>query len=145
MPKGNEHRAGPAQALTRARIRAFALASFAVLAYATVLASGIVRCPIASLFHVPCPTCGATRSSLALLRGDLSGACLNPLAPPLLLLLGAFAVRLVFVAARDGHAGRFDEGPVIRWLVRALLVTFGLAVVLWGLRFVGWFGGPVPV
>ncbi len=142
MPKGNEPRA---RASGRRRARAVVLTAAAVFGYAAALASGAVRCPVAALLHLPCPTCGATRSSLALLRGDLVGARLNPLAPPLLLLLGAFAARLVFVAARDGHTRRFDEGPLVRRLVVALLVTFGLAVALWGARFFGWFGGPVPV
>jgi len=116
-----------------------------LVTYASVLASGAVRCPVAATLHVPCPTCGATRTSLALLRGDLHGALVNPAAPLLALLVGALGARLVFVAARDGDTRRFDEGRLVTRLASALLVTFAAAVALWIARFWGWFGGPVPV
>lgn len=127
------------------RLRAGGLAVVGLVTYASVLASGAVRCPVAATLHVPCPTCGATRTSLALLRGDLHGALLNPAAPLLALLVGALGARLVFVAARDGDTRRFDEGRLVTRLASALLVTFAAAVALWIARFWGWFGGPVPV
>ena len=139
-PRPGARRGGAAR-----RLRAGCLAAVGLAAYAGALASGIVRCPVASTFHVPCPTCGATRASLALLRGDLRGALLNPAAPLLALLVGALGARLVYVAARDGHTRRFDEGRLVARLASALLVTFAAAVALWIARFCGWFGGPVPV
>lgn len=110
-----------------------------------MITTGLFRCPVASLAHAPCPTCGATRSSLALLHGDLHGALLNPFAPVMLALLGGFAARLVFVSVRDGHARRFGEGRLVTLMLRVLLVTLGLAIVVWIARFFGAFGGPVPV
>lgn len=127
------------------RVLAGSVASVAIAAYAAVITTGLFRCPVASLVHAPCPTCGATRSSLALLHGDLHGALLNPFAPVMLALLGGFAARLVFVSVRDGHAGRFGEGRLVALMLRVLLVTLGLAIVVWIARFFGAFGGPVPV
>lgn len=40
-------------------------------------------CLFKTLLHVPCPSCGTTRSVISLLRGDLAGAlALNPLGVP---------------------------------------------------------------
>lgn len=37
-------------------------------------------CLLKMLLHVPCPSCGATRSVVAVFRGDVTGAfCSNPL------------------------------------------------------------------
>lgn len=127
------------------RIFAGSVTSAAIAAYAFVITTGLFRCPVASLVHAPCPTCGATRSSLALLHGDLHGALLNPFAPVMLALLGGFAARLVFVAVRDGHTRRFGEGRLVELMLRSLMVTLGLAIVVWIARFFGAFGGPVPV
>lgn len=127
------------------RLLAGSVASVAIAAYAAVITTGLFRCPVASLLHAPCPTCGATRSSLALLHGDLHGVLLNPFAPVMLALLGGFAARLVFVSVRDGHAGRFGEGRLVSLMLRVLLVTLALAIVVWIARFFGAFGGPVPV
>jgi hypothetical protein len=146
--------AGPSQPVTaaiaakpsrgvRARVAAFTLG--AILTYALVLAKGLLRCPLAATFHIPCPTCGATRSTLALVSGDFSGALLNPVAPVLVVLLGSFAGRLVYVAARDGHIRAFDQHPVMRVLLRAFVLTMAVALVVWILRFFGLLGGPVPV
>ena len=127
------------------RVLAGSVATVAIAAYAAVITTGLFRCPVASLAHAPCPTCGATRSSLALLHGDLHGALLNPFAPVMLALLGGFAARLVFVSVRDGDARRFGEGRLVSLMLRVLLVTLGLAIVVWIARFFGAFGGPVPV
>lgn len=127
----------------RGRVAALTLAAIAT--YAVVLAKGLVRCPLAATFHVPCPTCGATRSTLALLHGDLHGTLLNPVAPLLVVLLGGFAARLVYVAARDGHTRAFDEPPAVRAMLKVFVVALLVALILWILRFFGWFGGPVPV
>jgi len=157
MPKGNDQAPSSALALSpngagvRVRVAPMrrvgaGLAAFvAVAGYAFVVANGVFRCPLAAMFHVPCPTCGSTRSTLALLEGDVNGALLNPVAPALLVCVGAFASRLVYVAARDGHVRAFDDHPAMRLLLRAFLGTLLVAILIWIVRFFGLLGGPVPV
>ena len=135
--------AGKPSLAVRARVAALTLG--AIVTYALVLGNGLIRCPLAATFHIPCPTCGATRSTLALVSGDFSGALLNPVAPILVVLLGGFAGRLVYVAARDGNIRAFDQHRVVRAMLRAFVLTMVVALVVWILRFFGLLGGPVPV
>lgn len=103
--------------------------------------SGVSICPTALLLHLPCPGCGLTRASLALLRGQLGGAVhLNPLAPVLCpLLLGA----ALYAAARYVLTGRVRP---YAWRADVILVGSMLALTaVWILRWFGAFGGPVPV
>jgi hypothetical protein len=99
---------------------------------------------------VPCPGCGLTRATLALVHGDVHGAMrLHPLvfvlAPLFALALGAALVDYV----RGPRAGALTASPPAWWtgriglgLASALLM---LVVGVWALRFAGYFGGPVPV
>lgn len=68
----------------------------------------------------PCPTCGTTRASLALLRGDLASAfLLNPLFISLL----ALAIPLAVIAAvRPGFRSRLGRVTAGRGFALALLV-----------------------
>jgi hypothetical protein len=95
-------------------------------------------CPFAALAGVPCPGCGLGRATLALLRGDVHSALdLHPLvlvAVPAMLVAATAQVVRVNVSHR----------------VRSLLATSaGVLVValfvVWGVRFTGGLGGPVPV
>ena len=64
---------------------------------------GLTLCPMKRLLDVPCPTCGATRAVVLLLRGDVCGAfVMQPLAMGTVCLLvpTALAVRLAFGARR---------------------------------------------
>ena len=114
--------------------------------FGAVLASGVVRCPTALLLGVPCPACGTTRAARALLAGDLGGAMrMQPVAPLVLLVLGTLAVRSVWLVGRRGHAREVLEGTVGRVLVSLIVVSTVAELVVWGLRWFGMFGGPVPV
>lgn len=87
-------------------------------------------CLFHSITGVPCPTCGATRSVLALLDGDLLGAAaLNPLvfAATVAFLLGGVAAPLW--AWRRGTAPRFARQ--IPMPVRVGLVALILANWVW--------------
>jgi hypothetical protein len=103
-------------------------------------------CPAALLFGIPCPGCGLTRATLALMSGDVRRAVdFHPLvfvlAPLFFGALGAAAVS--FVRGPAPHSGR-------AWLTGRAVTAAGwslLALVLgvWIARFFGAFGGPVPV
>jgi hypothetical protein len=106
-------------------------------------------CPTALFFGIPCPGCGLTRATLALLQGDLASALhFHPLvfvlAPVFAFALGVSLLDYV----RGGAASTPDL--VTKWLsvrarYRAAWGLLALALAVWGARFAGYFGGPVPV
>ena len=92
-------------------------------------------CLLRLALGIPCPACGLTRAVLAAARLDLGGALRwHPLS---LALIGAVSVAAVGAFVASDAAWR-----------RLVVVTTGAVgvglVVVWLLRFVGWFGGPVP-
>jgi len=104
-------------------------------------------CPTALLFDLPCPGCGLTRATWALLSGDFSEALhLHPLAPILAPIFGG-AMGLVLLDYVRGP-GRFIVPPVW-WTGRPATLAFSgllvLVVGVWLARFAGHLGGPVPV
>jgi Protein of unknown function (DUF2752) len=123
-----------------------ALAVAAIGAYAAYMMFGGVQCSFAAVTHHPCPACGGTRSVHALLHGDVVGAIhYNPIAPLFVIVLGALALRAVWITARDGHLRALGQGTIGSWMVRGLVFTLTIDVIVWIARFFGLFGGPVPV
>jgi hypothetical protein len=104
-----------------------------------------VLCPMAAVTGHPCPGCGLTRATLALLQGHLSEAVgFHPLAPlvsPLVLGL------LVYGAVGYLRSGRWPatEGRAGARVAGAGVVLWVLLLVVWIARFYGAFGGPVAV
>lgn len=103
-------------------------------------------CPSAALFGIPCPGCGLTRATLALVRGDVLTAFHFH---PLVFVLSPLFIGLMASALLD-----YVRGPVRRepragwntpWLGPALWVLFALLLGVWIARFFGAFGGPAPV
>ena len=91
-------------------------------------------CPIASLIKLPCPGCGLGRATLAVLHGDIHEAHrFHALVIPAWL-LGLYAT--------FQHIRQLDE-------TRLSAAIFNLATTLfiayWLCRFLGYFGGPVPL
>ena len=86
------------------------------------------------VFKVPCPACGMTRSSLALLTGDLSKSFhYQPILIPLILLCIA-SVPLAY----------FLDDKQWKQTVPRMTGAAGVGLlVVWLLRFVGLFGGPI--
>ena len=137
-----EQRAWPRATGWRGRLATLGLLGGGAL---LVVWSGIPVCPTATLFGIPCPGCGLTRASLLLLSGDVHGALgLHPLVFVLLPLISA---ALAWGAASYLRGTRQRAPSASRG--GALSLGAGLLLVLmlgvWGLRFAGYFGGPVPI
>jgi hypothetical protein len=115
-------------------------------AVSVVIALQIPVCPTATLFGIPCPGCGLTRATLALFRGDVAAALKFH---PLVFVLTPLVVGLTLNSAYQYVRGpRPTENP---GLVTSRAASLAAAVLLvgmlgvWGARFLGYFGGPVPV
>jgi len=131
-------------------LRRALILSALIAAVTALLFTGIPICPMAGVLGVPCPGCGLTRATLSLLRGDVRGAFhLHPL---VFVLSPLFSWAMLSVAWNYVRGPRPRTSPVelrpwhtARWVNfagGALLVT---TLALWGVRFLGFFGGPVPV
>ncbi|MFZ5890072.1 MAG: DUF2752 domain-containing protein [Myxococcota bacterium] len=105
-------------------------------------------CPTAALFGVPCPGCGLTRATLALLRGDVHAALhLHPLVFVLTPLFVALLASALWSYVRGPNAS--ERAPRVRWsspwISRIAWLLLALTLGVWVARFFGAFGGPVPV
>jgi hypothetical protein len=121
-----------------------ALTGFAL--FGVAVGAGLLPCFTAKYLHVPCPGCGATRSTLALLSLDFHGVLrFNPFGPLLAAMLGFMLARMVYFIARDGTPSAMGDARPERIVSRVLLATFVVELAFWGLRFLGLFGGPCPV
>ena len=112
-----------------------------------ILLSQLPFCPMAGVLGIPCPGCGLTRATLALLRGDVRGAFRLH---PLVFVLTPLFVWSVSAAALGYVRGpRAPSKPKLWFSSRAatLLASTLLVATLgvWGVRFFGYLGGPVPV
>ena len=128
------------------RIRRAAAAALGFAAAFALLYAGAFPCVFAKLTQHPCPGCGSTRSVLALLHGDLHGVlAFNPFGPAIAMLLGILGVQTLVSLLRWGDVRDAASGRMGDIMKRLLLVLAVLEVVLWIARFLGMFGGPVPV
>jgi len=135
LPLANERREIALRALKVAAL----LAAVGALVF-----SRAPLCPFAALTHTPCPGCGLTRSTLAIVRGDLGAAFeLQPFAFIMSPLLGAAVIVVVFNYVSAGRA-IFSAG-FGRLFVPTFGVLFLCMLAFWVARFFGVHGGPVPV
>lgn len=107
--------------------------------------TSVPLCPFAIITRHPCPGCGLTRATVALLHGHVLDALrFHPLslvvAP--LVVAGGIANAVSYV-----RTGRWSavEGLRGRWVTRAMLLLGVAMVCVWIARFLGALGGPVPV
>jgi hypothetical protein len=109
-------------------------------------ACGVMECPTARLFHVPCPGCGMTRAFRLLFDAQFSESlAMHPLAFPTALSQAVLAIATIVATLRFGAPWLLVRA---RWGRAAVLLTaivMAVDIVLWGARALGAFGGPVPV
>lgn len=134
---------GPSPRRRRAELPLLVAAGAASLLLGEAL--GLTVCPTAGLFGIPCPSCGLTRATLALLRGRIAESlALHPL---VVVVLPALAVGVLFGLLRE--MGMDPSGAITKRLAyaanAAALLLASLAIALWAARFFGAFGGPVAV
>ncbi|HEX2873469.1 MAG TPA: DUF2752 domain-containing protein [Polyangiaceae bacterium] len=129
--------------LPRALVIALGVGGFALAVQAD-----FPLCPLAGSFGVPCPGCGLTRATLALLHGDVRAALhLHPL----VLVLTPLVVSVVSVTAWELLRGPNQKARAAALLGNgravsiAAVVLLVLTVGIWLARFAGYLGGPVPV
>ncbi|HEY1960273.1 MAG TPA: DUF2752 domain-containing protein [Polyangiaceae bacterium] len=102
------------------------------------------NCPMRTFFHIPCPTCGMTTATRALLHLELHAAMHeNPLAPiviPFVVVLGAAELASY---VRTGQFGFWSRPGKTKSAVRIAGIAMCVALfVVWVARFFGAFGGP---
>jgi hypothetical protein len=117
--------------------------------FATIVSLRLPFCPLASMLGVPCPGCGLTRATLALAHGELKHA--HELHPLVLVLAPLFIWAMTSAAfSYIRGAGRLRPRAERPWLTSRSVTVLGSVLLLltlgvWGARFLGYFGGPVPV
>jgi hypothetical protein len=133
-PLSTEHRFGRA-------LRVGAVGAF----IGAAIALGIPVCPFAVITHHPCPGCGLTRATLALMRGHFTEAArFHPLVFVMAPLVIAGALTSAYSFVTKGTVG-FAAALSRRWATRAFVVLCMAMIALWIARFFGAWGGPVPV
>jgi hypothetical protein len=126
----------------------FALLASVLGLVAGATSQGFPLCPMAASLGVPCPGCGLTRATLALLHGDIAGALhFHPLvwllAPLFTLFVGGALWQLMRDPRTPTRASRIRWNAPVMNIAAVLLLVLTLGV--WLLRFAGYFGGPVAV
>lgn len=126
----------------------FALLAAAAAGFGVAVWSDFPLCPLAGSFGVPCPGCGLTRATLALLHGDVPRALkLHPLVWLLLPTAVFFSCQVALQLLQDGERPRSTRVRVLpqRVVNLSLLLALALTLGVWLARFAGYLGGPVPV
>lgn len=80
------------------------------------------KCPVKSVFGIPCPGCGMTRAYQALMSGNLSGAFnWHPLFP--------IPIITIWYAALRPQLGRLKKFEYV-----TIIVFVMLFIAVWGIR-----------
>jgi hypothetical protein len=116
--------------LLRDRRVSLGVAALAAAQVACVAAGvGGWPCPLKGALGIPCPGCGLTRATVALLRGEFATALgTHAFAPVLLLVLALLAVAGLLPAARReafaGLVGRFERRTKAGYVLAAALLLY---------------------
>ena len=110
---------------------------------AAILAAFVVWgpaiCPVRNSVGVPCPGCGLTRATVALLHGDVAGALhYHPVVWLMLPIFLLMVVEEVYIFVRRERLTLLSRIPNVVWWPVGLII-----LVVWISRFFGAFGGPV--
>ena len=109
-----------------------------------LLLSPVKLCLMALALRIPCPGCGMTRATLALLHGDVARAfAIHPLSPIIAPLAAGWIVTQAASYVRTERGFGTARVPRSIELVAAALVM--LLFGIWLARFFGCFGGPVSL
>lgn len=110
----------------------------------TLLALGAPLCPFAGWLGIPCPGCGLTRATVALMSGDWHTALRwHPMVGFVLPMLAWFAMSALLTSRQQAPGVALARVQRLgNWCGLALVIAL---IAVWGLRFAGFFGGPVPV
>ena len=140
----------PPLRLDQRKFRAIAAAVIvAMLAGAAVLplappsrfSSGLPTCVLKSATGLPCPFCGGTRATQALLRGDLGRALyLNAAALPAVVTFVTAALVLGWEAMRGRAVGDWDA--LVRRLRSLLPIMAALLCIYWLVHLMNALRGP---
>ena len=134
--------------MDRPQARRALIAAALVAGGALFVRLGPPVCPTALFLGIPCPGCGLTRATLALLHGDIAGALrFHPLVFVLAPLFGYAVAKSLFDYVRGGASSpaRFAAWLSTRARYGAAWALLVAMFAVWGARFAGYFGGPVPV
>ncbi|HOU91867.1 MAG TPA: DUF2752 domain-containing protein [Polyangiaceae bacterium] len=121
------------------------LVGLGVLALLVGEVGGVTTCPLAGLLGVPCPGCGLTRATWALVTGHVAEAI--ALHPFVLLAVPALGAALLSLAARRvvPRSSWLAAPRLARGAERGAVAVALAMVALWLARFLGACGGPVAV
>lgn len=117
----------------------------AVAAFALAFVLRIPLCPFAIVTRHPCPGCGLTRAGVELLQGHFHEAFhLHPLVVPIVPIVGLVVLHGTYNYIR--YSRWYTFAFVQNRLVTVGAILLGVALfTVWIARFLGAFGGPVPI
>lgn len=102
-------------------------------------------CPFALITRHPCPGCGLTRATLALAQGHVHEALhFHPLVMVVspLVIVGFLYNAYSYITQGRWSASESLQG---RRITQFMLVLGAFMIGVWIARFLGAFGGPVPI
>jgi hypothetical protein len=109
------------------------------------MASGVPLCPFATITRHPCPGCGLTRATFALAQGHVHDALrFHPLCLVVVPLVVTALAYNAFTYVKDGRVAA-AESVQGTWTTRLSTALAAVLLGVWIARFLGAFGGPVPV
>jgi hypothetical protein len=131
--------------VSRRAVRAAGVAAawaFAVLPAAI----GSQRCAFATILHWPCPGCGMTRAIHLLQAGEIGASLrMNPFATPVIAVGAMLMLSTFLTTLASGSPIEFYKTRLGRVALASAAFVYAAAFVFWALRWLGFFGGPVPV